>query len=132
MEWIVASIPLVIAVVGLGVNLFLDRKNKADRTYDIWTPPTTKRVLTARQRSDLYQDMDWWDREFRKLSGEPEPLEVDGFVGSMAYWAQEVQNRLSNLGTAPKDLVELNQLNASGVLTTQEYIKHIKDKLEID
>lgn len=73
MEWIVASVPLVIAVVGLGVNLFLDSKNRSSRTFGSWTPSETKAVLTARDRSDIYRDMAWWDREFRKLCGEPEP-----------------------------------------------------------
>lgn len=110
MEWIVASIPLVIAVVGLGVSLFLDRKNKADQTYGIWVPEVPKGVLTPRQRSDLYQDMDWWDREFRKLSGEPEPVGADGFVGSMAQLAEAIQKAMDY--KAPADAEVLTKYGA--------------------
>lgn len=82
----------VVAAVGV-INLHRVLK-KPKRSYGIWVPEATKGDLTARQRSDLYQDMDWWDREFRKLSGVPEPVDVNGLVGSMAQLAESIQKAM--------------------------------------
>lgn len=113
MEWVAACIPLAVGVVGLGVRLSINRRNKKEaQPYGIWVPQASKGVLTARQRSDIYQDMDWWDREFRKLSGEPEPEEIDGLAGSLASLANAIQ-----LAMNPKPITDAELLTKYGNLS---------------
>lgn len=60
--------PCLLGLIGFWV--IERRRVKAE----MWLPEFEKRkTLSVRDRSDIYRDMAWWDREFRKLCGEPEP-----------------------------------------------------------
>lgn len=60
--------PAVLGFIGFWV--IEKRRSKSE----MWlTEFEHRKTLSARDRSDVYRDMAWWDREFRKLCGEPEP-----------------------------------------------------------
>lgn len=81
------------AVLGLiGFWIIEKRRNKAE----MWLPDFEQRkTLSTRDRSDIYRDMAWWDREFRKLCGEPEP------TSQLSDSMNQVIGALRNFGLVP-------------------------------
>lgn len=67
MEWLVWVCSLTPPLfLGTWYSIALYRKPSRNEAQ-------ARETLSSRDRSDIYRDMAWWDREFRKLCGEPEP-----------------------------------------------------------
>lgn len=133
---IIAVIPLLIAILGAVFGITRELHDRKPQSF----PPQIeynhfnfkpRKLLTEREKSDLYQDMAWWDREFNKLCGIPEPKPVDPFVVSMTRMAEAVQLAVStSRGYGTPTVEEIgsatNITYMSDVLTEKEY----QDELE--
>lgn len=61
MEWFLAGLPALLFLGILGTNRLLARNKQ-------------RRAIPPEVQDEIDQSPEWWDREFRKLSGIPEPV----------------------------------------------------------
>lgn len=72
MEWVLAGLPALLFLGLLGANRLLARKQR--------------RAIPADVQDEIDQSAEWWDREFRKLSGIPEPVTPASTTLNWGLW----------------------------------------------
>lgn len=89
-------LPILFTPAVLGLIAFWVIEKRRGRS-EMWLPTgfEHRKTLSARDRSDIYRDMAWWDREFRKLCGEPEP------TSQLSDSMNQVIEALRNFGLVP-------------------------------
>lgn len=73
MEWLLAGLPALAVVTILSTNAVLARRKRP--------------AIAPEIREEIEQTPDWWDREFRRLSGIPEPVTPATSTVNWGLWS---------------------------------------------